>query len=419
MKRTCELFDDGDTRIDLVIGTHALFQGRREFDDLAMHHRRRAAQIRRRAARGSLLAKGRDPHLLAMTATPIPRSLAHAVFGDLDLTVIREKPPGRKPIRTFLRDRSAAPKVYRYVRDRVARHGEQAYFVYPMVEASEAVAGRKNVTDSAAALANGPSRVRVGILHGRMDDTTKDQTMQRFAAARSRCSARRRSSRSGLDVSNATIMVIESPEVFGLSQLHQLRGRVGRGSADSMCILLAGYGLTEDAEERLNSFAGRRMDSSWPRSTCIFVGPASFWASASPASPSFALATSCEMPNSSSGHAPTRAVNCSVTQGHDYASPSRARQSDTDGASHEVCTCYSCDRPDPMWLFDELHRSCHGEGRLRTYRDVWRPVLGMQQRHRGGGHSRGESIAERKGHSPVALRPGTPGRGASARRRHV
>ncbi|MGM0558458.1 MAG: ATP-dependent DNA helicase RecG [Myxococcota bacterium] len=251
-----DLFDDGDTKIDLVIGTHALFQDDVEFDALAMlivdeQHKFGVEQ------REALLAKGRDPHLLAMTATPIPRSLAHAVFGDLDLTVIREKPPGRKPIRTFLRDRSAAPKVYKYVRDRVVETGEQAYFVYPMVEASEAVAGRKNVTDSAAALANGPlAGLQVGILHGRMDDEAKDQTMQRFARGEIQVLCATTVVEVGVDVANATIMVIESPEVFGLSQLHQLRGRVGRGSADSMCILLAGYALTDDAEERLNSFSG-------------------------------------------------------------------------------------------------------------------------------------------------------------------
>lgn len=249
------LFGDKDGRVDLVIGTHALFQGDVAFDELGLiivdeQHKFGVEQ------RQDLLAKGEDPHLLAMTATPIPRSLAHAVFGDLDLTIIKEKPPGRKPIRTFLRDRSRAPKVYDYVRERVEETGEQAYFVYPMVEASEAVAGRRNVTDSAEALANGPlSSLRVGILHGRMDADTKDRTMQRFADGEIQVLCATTVVEVGMDVSNATLMVIESPEVFGLSQLHQLRGRVGRGSADSMCILLAGYGLTDDAEERLTSFS--------------------------------------------------------------------------------------------------------------------------------------------------------------------
>ncbi len=250
------LFGEKDGRVDLVIGTHSLFQDDVAFDELGLvivdeQHKFGVEQ------RQDLLEKGEDPHLLAMTATPIPRSLAHAVFGDLDLTIIKEKPPGRKPIRTFLRDRSRAPKVYEYVRDRVEETGEQAYFVYPMVEASEAVAGRRNVTDSAEALANGPlSSLRVGILHGRMDSDTKDRTMQRFADGEIQVLCATTVVEVGMDVSNATLMVIESPEVFGLSQLHQLRGRVGRGSADSMCILLAGYALTDDAEERLSSFSG-------------------------------------------------------------------------------------------------------------------------------------------------------------------
>jgi ATP-dependent DNA helicase RecG len=255
------LFDDAQLgvskrdRVDLVIGTHALFQDDVAFDELALvivdeQHKFGVEQ------RQDLLGKGDDPHLLAMTATPIPRSLAHAVFGDLDLTIIAEKPPGRKPIRTFLRDRSRAQKVYEYVRKRVAETGEQAYFVYPMVEASEAVAGRENVTDSAAALKNGPfSALRVGILHGRMDSDTKDRTMQRFSDGDIQVLCATTVVEVGMDVANATLMVIESPEVFGLSQLHQLRGRVGRSSADSMCILLAGFGLTDDAEERLNSFS--------------------------------------------------------------------------------------------------------------------------------------------------------------------
>lgn len=245
---------DSPRRIDLLIGTHALFQADVAFDSLGLviideQHKFGVEQRR------DLLDKGSDPHLLAMTATPIPRSLAHAVFGDLDLSVIAEKPPGRKPIRTFLRDRSGAQKVYAYVRERILETGEQAYFVYPMVEASEAVEGRENVTDSAAALANGPFKdLRVGVLHGRMDAAAKDATMQKFGAGEIQVLCATTVVEVGMDVSNATLMVIESPEVFGLSQLHQLRGRVGRGSADSMCILLAGFALTDDAKQRLDSF---------------------------------------------------------------------------------------------------------------------------------------------------------------------
>ena len=242
-------------RATLAIGTHSLFQDDVEFDDLGFvvvdeQHKFGVEQ------RDTLLDKGEDPHLLAMTATPIPRSLAHSAFGDLDLTLIREKPPGRKPIRTFLRDRTSAGDVYDYVRQRITNTGEQAYFVYPLVEPSEEVPNRRSAVESAEQLANGPlSELRVAILHGQMNDDAKNRTMQRFADGHIDVLCATTVVEVGMDVSNATMMVIESPEVFGLSQLHQLRGRVGRGSADSMCILLAGYGLSPEARERLHSFS--------------------------------------------------------------------------------------------------------------------------------------------------------------------
>ncbi len=238
---------------NLVVGTHALFQEGVEFNDLGLiivdeEHKFGVEQ------RQALMQLGRDPHLLAMTATPIPRSLAHAVFGDRDLTLIREKPPGRKPIRTVLRDRSRASKIYDYVRDRVKSTGDQAYFVYPLVEASEAVANRRNVMDSAQELANGPLKgLRMGILHGRMDADAKDAVMTRFSRGELDILCATTVIEVGVDVPNATIMVIENAEIFGLSQLHQLRGRVGRGESESMCILVAGYGLTDDAAQRLRA----------------------------------------------------------------------------------------------------------------------------------------------------------------------
>jgi ATP-dependent DNA helicase RecG len=242
-------------KIDLLIGTHALFQSDVVFRDLGLviideQHKFGVEQ------REALLAKGQDPHLLAMTATPIPRSLAHAVFGDLDLTVIAEKPPGRKPIRTVLRTRARAEKVYDYVRERIEQNAEQAFFIYPLVEASDAVGHRKNVIEAAQDLKAGPfASLRVGILHGRMDSDAKDAIMDRFARGEVDVLCATTVVEVGVDVPNASLMVIESPEVFGLSQLHQLRGRIGRGSRDSMCILLSGFGMTKDAEQRLTTFA--------------------------------------------------------------------------------------------------------------------------------------------------------------------
>lgn len=240
---------------DFAVGTHALIQDDVEFEDLGFaivdeQHKFGVDQ------RETLLEKGTDPHLLAMTATPIPRSLAHSVFGDLDLTLVQEKPPGRKPVRTFLRDRTSARDVYEYTRTRIEETGEQAYFVYPLVEPSDETPNRRSVTEAAESLANGPfADLRVAILHGRMNDDAKNQTMQRFADGDIDVLCATTVVEVGMDVSNATLMVIESPEVFGLSQLHQLRGRVGRGESDSLCVLLAGYELTPDARERLQSFS--------------------------------------------------------------------------------------------------------------------------------------------------------------------
>ncbi len=243
--------ESGDAR--LVIGTHALLQEGVQFDNLGLivvdeEHKFGVEQ------RQALLKLGRDPHLLSMTATPIPRSLAHAVFGDRDLTLIREKPPGRKPVRTVLRDRGRAPKVYEYVAERIADTGEQAYFVYPLVEASEAVPNRKNVVDAAEKLANGPFRhLSVGVLHGQMPGDAKDEVMTRFARGDIDVLCSTTVIEVGVDVANATLMIVENAELFGLSQLHQLRGRVGRGSEASICVLLTGFGLTEDARKRLRA----------------------------------------------------------------------------------------------------------------------------------------------------------------------
>jgi len=240
---------------DFAIGTHALFGDDVDFEALgfAVVDERHKFGVDQR---DRLLEKGDDPHLLAMTATPIPRSLAHSVFGDLDLTLIREKPPGRKPVRTLLRDRTASRDVYEYVGERVAGTDEQAYFVYPLVEPSDEAPNRRSAVEAAERLANGPlSDVRVAVLHGRMDDQAQRRTMQRFADGEVDILCATPVVEVGMDVSTATMMVIESAEVFGLSQLHQLRGRVGRGRTDSMCVLLAGYGLTSEARERLESFA--------------------------------------------------------------------------------------------------------------------------------------------------------------------
>ncbi len=243
--------ESGD--IPLAIGTHALFQEGVKFHNLGLiiideEHKFGVEQ------RQALLSLGRDPHLLAMTATPIPRSLAHAVFGDRDLTIIAEKPPGRTPVKTVLRDSSRAPRMWSYLADRIGDTGEQAYVVFPLVEKSDAVARRKSVIEGAEALANGPLKgLRLGVLHGRMAPDEKAAIMDRFAAGDVQVLCSTTVIEVGVDVPNATMMVIQNAELFGLSQLHQLRGRVGRGTADSLCVLLTSGPLTDDAALRLKA----------------------------------------------------------------------------------------------------------------------------------------------------------------------
>lgn len=236
----------------LVIGTHALFSSDVEFDNLGLvvvdeQHKFGVEQ------RDTLLAKGVDPHLLAMTATPIPRSLAHAVFGDLELTVIRERPPGREPVRTYLRDRSSRPALYDWVARTVVGSGQQAFIVFPAIY--DDARGFRALIDGAEELANGWLRGRrLGVLHGQMRPDEKLDAMARFAAGDLDVLCATTVVEVGVDVPNATVMVIESAEAFGLSQLHQLRGRVGRGTALSRCVLVRGDELSEAALQRLRVF---------------------------------------------------------------------------------------------------------------------------------------------------------------------
>ena len=243
----------GAGKVDLLVGTHALFSEDVEFEGLGLvvideQHKFGVDQ------RAALLSKGRDPHLLAMTATPIPRSLAHALFGDLDLAVLREKPPGREPVRTYLRPRTARPKVYEWVRGEIRSRGRRAYVVFPLIESGNDNRDLAPLLEGAEELANGVFRgLRVGVLHGRMSPADKLAIMQRFERGDVDVLCATTVIEVGIDVPDATMMVIESPEAFGLSQLHQLRGRVGRGDETSRCVLLHGVASPE-AQSRLEAF---------------------------------------------------------------------------------------------------------------------------------------------------------------------
>ena len=233
----------------IAVGTHALIQESVEFDRLGLvvvdeQHR---FGVRQRLA---LAEMGTSADMLVMSATPIPRSLALTLYGDLDVSVIDERPPGRRPVRTALRYESGRGKVLEFVREEVAK-GRQAYIVYPLVEESEKV-DLKNATEEYEALKAAWPDLRVGLIHGQMHGDDKDAVMRAFAAGEVDVLVSTTVIEVGIDVPNATVMVVEHAERFGLSQLHQLRGRVGRGADESFCILLAGGG---EARERLKLFA--------------------------------------------------------------------------------------------------------------------------------------------------------------------
>jgi ATP-dependent DNA helicase RecG len=241
--------------VNLAIGTHALLTGDVQFQKLGYviideQHRfgvMQRSQLKNKARMQDF--GGAMPHLLVMTATPIPRTLSMSLYGDLDVSVIRELPKGRQPIDTQVFWESARAKMYGLV-SKELKKGAQAYFVYPLVEESEKL-DLKNATDMFQELKNEFKEYRVGLLHGRMDANEKEQIMDAFQRGEIQVLASTTVIEVGVDVPNATVMVVEHAERFGLSQLHQLRGRVGRGSAKSYCFLVAGYARSEESRFRL------------------------------------------------------------------------------------------------------------------------------------------------------------------------
>ncbi len=241
--------EQGDTH--LVVGTHAVIQDQVAFKRLGVgvvdeQHRFGVAQ------RATLAKKGERPHLLVMTATPIPRTLAMTVYGDLEVSILDELPPGRSPIQTRVLWPKQRREVLEAIRARIAR-GEQAYVVHPLVEESEVpeMADLKDATAAAEDLQQALPGVRVGLLHGRMAADEKESVMLAFRDRRLDVLVATTVIEVGIDVPNATLMVIENAERFGLSQLHQLRGRVGRGRKASTCLLVATGRRTEEAARRL------------------------------------------------------------------------------------------------------------------------------------------------------------------------
>ena len=238
--------------VDILIGTHALIEDSVVFKRLGLviideQHKFGVAQ------RAKLWRKKSEfyPHVLVMTATPIPRTLALTLYGDLDVSVIDELPSGRKKIITSHRFDNSRLKVFGFIKDKISL-GEQVYVVYPLIEESEKK-DYKDLMDGYESLKRYFPNTQIGVLHGRMKPESKDYEMKRFAEGKSKILVSTTVIEVGVDVPNASVIVIESAERFGLSQLHQLRGRVGRGKAQSYCILMTKYTISSESKERMSA----------------------------------------------------------------------------------------------------------------------------------------------------------------------
>lgn len=242
-----------DGSLDILIGTHALIEDKVKFKNLGLavvdeQHRFGVAQRAKLWQKNTL-----PPHVLVMTATPIPRTLAMAVYGDLDISVIDELPPGRKPIETIHQNDSHRLKVFGFMQDQIAR-GRQVYVVYPLIEESETM-DYKDLMDGYESMARAfpIPNYQLSIVHGKMKADAKEFEMQRFVKGETNIMVATTVIEVGVNVPNASVMVIESAERFGLSQLHQLRGRVGRGAEKSYCILMTGHKLSNEAKTRIET----------------------------------------------------------------------------------------------------------------------------------------------------------------------
>ena len=250
-KKIHEALENGE--LQLLIGTHALLEDKVKFKNLGLaiideQHRFGVAQ------RSKLWKKNTSPpHVLVMTATPIPRTLAMSVYGDLDISVIDELPAGRKPIKTVHRYDKNRLNVFKFIRDEIKK-GRQIYIVYPLIQESEAL-DYKDLMDGYESISRDfpMPEYQISIVHGKMKPADKDFEMQRFIKGETQIMVATTVIEVGVNVPNASVMIIESAERFGLSQLHQLRGRVGRGAEQSYCILMTSHKLSADSKTRLET----------------------------------------------------------------------------------------------------------------------------------------------------------------------
>jgi len=275
-------------KIEIIVGTHALIQEKVRFQRLGLaivdeQHRFGVMQ------RAALKRSGSNPDMLLMTATPIPRTLALTIYGDLDVSAIDELPPGRKPITTRIFHEGERQKAYQAVKTQLDK-GHQAYIVYPLVEESE-----KSDLKSATNMANELSRTAfkgysIGLVHGRMKSEEKDAVMSRFKAGEHQLLVSTTVIEVGIDVPNATVMVIEHAERFGLAQLHQLRGRVGRGQSESFCFLLAQYTPADESIRRLRVMVETNDGFKIAEADLTFRGPGEFLGTRQSGLPDFRVA---------------------------------------------------------------------------------------------------------------------------------
>ena len=242
-----------DGSLNIIIGTHALLEDKVKFKNLGLavideQHRFGVEQ------RSKLWQKNNiPPHVLVMTATPIPRTLAMSLYGDLDISVIDELPPGRKPIQTVHRFDSNRLKVWKFIKDEIAK-GRQIYIVYPLIQESEKM-DFKDLMDGYESISRDfpLPQYAISIVHGKMKPAEKQAEMERFAKGKTQIMVATTVIEVGVNIPNASVMIIESAERFGLSQLHQLRGRVGRGAEQSYCILMTGAKLSSDSKTRMET----------------------------------------------------------------------------------------------------------------------------------------------------------------------
>ena len=279
--------------VDFIIGTHALVSDATTFSDLGLvitdeQHRFGVGQ------RSRLGAKGNDPHILVMSATPIPRTLALILYGDLDVSILDELPPGREPVDTFLVNESYRGRINAFIRKQVAE-GHQVYVVCPAVEESEALNLKAAETWAETLQQTVFPDLKVALLHGQMKGAEKDAVMSAFSKQEADILVATTVIEVGVDVPNATLMVIEDADRFGLSQLHQLRGRVGRGKAKSFCILTS-HSKNPETLQRIKAFCKTNDGFKIAEEDLALRGPGDFFGSRQSGLPVFRVANlACDL----------------------------------------------------------------------------------------------------------------------------